>query len=217
MPEPTEPNQTPEPSEPAVTPTPSPKGDKNMENAVLSALGLPEHADSATVIAAIKAKDAEIAALKTEAETLKASASQVQTLAAEVASLQAASRKAEIDRILTEEERSMRVLPGEREHLAEMFAENPDGLKALVNARPPAMFAHLGDPNGVGGEIAQDASLRKLNAKMGDDNYSVDADSGRLHIAAEEILAKRGKAPGTYTEDEYAAALAEASQQGSLV
>ena len=119
----------------------------------------------------------------------------------------ASDSEREIKAILDEEVRTGRVYPAEMKTLAETFSDNPDALKALVNSRPPAMFAKFREV-GSGGVGLEEPELQRVRAQF-DKGDPVDDESARLHIAAIAILREKGKDPG-YTRDEYLAACEQA-------
>lgn len=203
-----------EPDDQTPMPTLTPAKEALMHAEVLTALGLPEHADESNILAAIKAKDDKYAQLEQKMQGLQAQASQAVELAKRVAALEEDGRRREIQAILHEEVRTMRVLPSEAEQLAEHFSDDPAGLKALVNARPPGLFSHLSKERGSGDATIMDQSLRQVAKEIGSD-LPLDEESGRQHLAAMEILRAQGK-EHQHTEEEYFAAVSAAAKQNTL-
>lgn len=183
-------------------------GDMNED--ILSALGVPEHADEATILSAIQAKDEEIAELKTEIEGLQVKSDEAVELANRVADLEKQARKREVAIVLAEEVRTGRVAPVEVESLTRHYESNLDGLKELVNARPIGMFAKFDEigssEEGPGGNAEHKVLAEQLRA-----SDPLDTESADLHLGALKVLADRGKA-SDYTAEEYMAALDEASK-----
>lgn len=210
-----------EPEDPAAEVTPDEPADPESNDSeqedimsevstnVLAALGVPEHADEATILAAVQAKDEEIATLKGEIDNLKAVEGQAHELANRVAGLEAAARKREVAIVLADEVRTGRVAPVEVEHLARHYESNIDGLKELVNARPMGMFAGIKEVGSGSEGLATDPKLAALADEFRASD-PIDPESGALHVKAVEILEARGKV--TYTSEEYLAALDEASK-----
>lgn len=179
---------------------------ENMDKDILSALGVPDHADEPTILAAIQAKDEEIAQLKEQVVGLQATSDEAVTLANRVNELERQARAREIGIVLADEVRAGRVAPVEVESLTKHYTDNIDGLKELVNARPMGMFAGTREI-GSGGEgssvgNAEHAALAK-EMRASD---PLDPDSADAHLGALKVLAERGK-PDSYTPEEYLDAL----------
>lgn len=206
------PTPKPDPTpDPTVDP-PKTEGDQDMTNEILTLLGLPEHADDATILAALQARDQKVGELEDLLKAARADAESAKTLSNRVAELEKDAREGAIRAILASEVEAGRVLPVEVDQLAESFAENVDGLKALLNTRPPAMFARALKEHGHGAGTDDDPDVRRVAAGIkGDD--PVGEDGARLHVAAEAILAEQGKKAPDYTSEEYVAALQEAEKK----
>jgi phage I-like protein len=189
---------------------------EDMDAEVLKLLELPDHADNASVIAAIKARDEQISQLTEKIAGLQSKSDTADKLARRVTELEARDRGREIEAILTDEVRTGRVLPVEVEQLSEAFADNPDALKTLVNARPPGLFAGRMSAKGTGGTSTGGFAESETRQAARDlrTTENIDEDSAKLHVAAMAILTKRGKEDG-YSETDYLSALEEA--QRSLV
>lgn len=191
------------------TGTTTTRKDDEVNPEILALLGLPEHADDPTILAALKEREGEIKTLQEQLKAAKADSESVKTLSTRVAELEKEAREREVKLVLEEEVRVGRVLPVEVEHLAESFADNVDGLRALVNSRPPNLFAAARKEHGHGQAGTGDPEVRRVAADIkGDD--PVDEDSAKLHLAAVAILKERGKPEGTYTAEDYSSALGEA-------
>lgn len=192
------------------------RGTTSIPAAALTIVGVPEHADEQTFLTAVRAKDETITELQAKITGLQTQADQAVALAKRVADLEREGRDRDIDQILRDEVRAFRVLPSEVEQLSTQFADNVDGLKTLVNARPAGLFEHLARPRGSGADTRRDAEVRAIGEQFGaSDKIPVDEDSARLHVAAMDILREQGK-EYQYTEAEYAAALTAASKQPAL-
>lgn len=186
------------------------RGTASIPTAALTLVGVPDHASEQTFLTAVRAKDERIAELEQRATGLQTQADQAVTLAKRVTELEKERDRDAITQVLREEVKAMRVLPSEVEQLAAQFADNPDGLKTLVNARPPDLFAHLSRPKGTGA-TRNDAEIRALGAQFGaTEQIPLDEDGARLHVAAMEVLREKGKELD-HSEAEYAAALSVAA------
>jgi phage I-like protein len=189
------------------------RGTAAIPTSALTLVGVPEHASEQTFLTAVRAKDDRIAEWEQRATGLQTQADQAVTLAKRVTELEREKADYVIEQILREEVKAMRVLPTEVEQLAAQFSDNPDGLKTLVNARPPGLFAHLTRPQGSGASSRVDAELRVVGKEFGaTDSIPVDEDSARLHVAAIEILREQNKEHG-YTDADYVAALTAAASR----
>lgn len=183
------------------------EGDSNVSNDIVGLLGLPEHADEDTILAAVRGQKNEIEKLNEQVKALKAQADSSTVLAERVAELEATTRTREIESIITEEIRTGRFLPVEAKGLRESF-DNPEALKAFANSRPPAMFAKFTE-QGHGGSGLPDPALAEIRQQFKGD--PVDDDSARVHIAAMAILKEQGKA-NDHTAEEYMRAVETASK-----
>lgn len=195
--------------------------ENTMPNAVLAkTLGLPEDATDEQINEAATAATARAAALETENAELKASATdddRVTKLEEELASERKERVKAEVKAQVDTAVREMRITPAQGEVFAEQFAENPDGLKAVLGASPAgAVKARL---KGVGGSAddktgeEEDAAIERAETVFASEQADgVDEEGLTLHVKAEAILAAEGKQPGSYTQDEYILAIDQASR-----
>lgn len=186
----------------------NPRGGQTMAelSAFAEALGLDPSADESTVLAAVRkaAEDSDrVSTLEDEHDDLTATAREKQRLEGRIKAIEAERRAEKIQRILVDAVRDGQVIPAEKQVLAKNFAENPDGLLELINARPKRGWSAAG--SGDGSEDSGDVRAAKSRFES-DEADGVDEDSVRLHVRAEQWLAERGKRPGTYTDLEYAQA-----------
>ena len=185
-------------------------------NDLSEVLGLPEHADDQTILAAVKAKNDKIASLEEKITSLQAQADSAKKLAERVADLEKTQQRREIETILSEEVRAYRVLPSETEQLTAIGEQaGADALKALVNARPPGLFAHRAQEIGSGGKGSfPDPGLQAVRREFSGDD-PIDEDSGRAHLAALAVLKERGKDQDYSTED-YILAMEQAEKAAAV-
>jgi hypothetical protein len=170
------------------------------------ALGLDADVDESTLLAAVRkaAEDSDrVSALEDEHEGLTATAREKLKLEQRVKTIEAERRAERVQRILTDAVRDGQVIPAEKTALAKHYAENPDGLVELINAKPKHSWAERGSGDGL--EDSTDVRTAKATFESVEAD-GVDEDSVRLHVRAEQWLAERGKKPGAYTDVEYAQA-----------
>lgn len=203
-----QPESTPDDPSPADT-----EGEADMADvstAVLAALGVPEHADEATILAALEAKDNEIKERDERIVELEKASENNEALSTRVAELEAQGRKREVTVMLSDEVRLGRVAPNEVEPLTKAYADNIEGLKELVNARPMGFFAKLEEVGAGGSGGGEDPNLRALAEEIGATD-PVDRDSAELHLETMKVLESQGKAHN-HTAEEYLAAMHVASK-----
>lgn len=178
---------------------------------IAQALGLAEDATEEQIAAAVKASQTEAAELKAKVDELTADPTPDSDSAAKIAELearleaQAAERTAEkIDAALDTAIRDRKIVPAQKDVLAEQFKSNLDGLVAVLAATP----ARPGLVGGTGTDDSADPDVDAVRARYESD-YPVDEQSAALHAEALKIM---GKAEGDYTVDEYARAIEQAER-----
>ncbi|HXH93584.1 MAG TPA: phage protease, partial [Thermoanaerobaculia bacterium] len=183
----------------------------------LKALGLPADADPKHKLAtAFRDKDEKILALTQEITELTAASiekdGKASELASRVAELESKDRARDIDVILARAVEKGRVLPAEKETLAEIFAADVDGLRKMIATRPAEMFAL--EAKGTGGgdtdRFVDDPDVAQFVKGMNTGGDPVDTEQAKQHLMALDILREQGKAE-TYTNDEYVAAYNKAA------
>lgn len=204
-----------------LTPDPEPtndEGDTTMDAAVLKLLGLPEDADEKALLEAItnlnekatKSDDLQeqVTKLSGQAELddeglkkLIADAQKGVTAAKELHDMKR-------DTLLAKAVEDGKILPVQKESLANLFDLDPEGITKYLDATPAKSFSEIG--SGETGE-KDDTDVKSLRARFeSEEADDIDEDSLRLHAKAESILKEKGKLPGQYTADEYMTAVAEA-------
>jgi len=181
----------------------------------MKALGLNDsHDPKHRLAAAFRDKDEKILALTAQVTELTAASTEKDSKASELASrveeLEAKDRARDIEVVLARAVEKGRVLPAEKETLAEVFAADVDGLRKMIATRPADMFAP--EPKGAGGEpdrFVDDPDVAQYVKKFGTDD-PVDTEQAKQHLAAMEILREQGKADN-YTNDEYITAYTQAA------
>lgn len=183
-----------------------------MDTTVLAkSLGLADDATEAQItakLAEVNEQASKAEALAAEVETLKNDddKSELETLREELKTERtkriANERAAEFTSAISEG----RMLPAEQESLSEVFGDNIDGLRKVLNARPKnATLAREQGSNGDGNDgPAVDETTEEFAAA---DGTPVDGESAILHAKAIQILGKEN-----YTQDEYLAALKKAER-----
>jgi phage I-like protein len=188
-------------------------GQHDDGNKLLRALGVDPTAERDQRIAtALRAKDDKIISLETDLSEMRAELAKNGKLNDRIEELEKRDRERDIEVILTKAVTDGKVLPAEKETLADLFVENVAGLKTLIAKRTAGMFVHKA--TGVGGKERAadlgDPDMAKLSSEFKSDD-PIGEDGARAHVAALAILKERGKASG-YTGDEYLDALSEAEQ-----
>jgi phage I-like protein len=177
----------------------------------LKILGLDETADPQKKInAALNDKDGQILALEENITTLTAKVKESEKLNERIEDLERRDRSRDIEVFLAKAVEKGRVLPVEKDKLADLFADNVKGLKSLIASRPEGFSKINGTPRGSGGsqDFTDDADVAQFtNSYKSTD--PVDAESAKLHLLALEVLKEQGKGDD-YTTDEYITAAEEA-------
>jgi phage I-like protein len=194
--------------------TPEPK-EKEMSEVTdyMKALGLDETADPNKRIAkAMTAKDEQILALEEKVTDLNAKIKDAEKLDERIEELEKRDRERDVEVILTKAISSGRVAPAEKESLSELGVENVQLLKKVVASRAQGHFTSKErGHSGVGSRYSlEDPDLISL-AKEYKGPDDLDPDSGKLHLAALEVLKVRGKA-NDYTVEDYLSAIDEAEK-----
>jgi hypothetical protein len=179
----------------------------------LKLLGLDENSEPNKKIAkALNAKDEELVKLTAEITDLKAQITESDKLKDDIEDLKKRDRERDIEVILGKATGQGRVAPAEKEKLAELFSDNVQGLRELVATRAAGLFTpkELGHAGGRSSFSLDDPDLASL-AKEYKGPDSLDPDSGKLHLAAMDVLTARGKA-NDYTVEDYLSAIDEAEK-----
>ena len=183
----------------------------------MKALGLDADTDPKHKLAtAFRDKDEKILALTQEITELTAASiekdGKASELTSRVAELESKDRARDIDVILARAVEKGRVLPAEKETLAEIFAADVDGLRKMIATRPAEMFAL--EAKGTGGgdtdRFVDDPDVAQFVKGMNTAGDPVDTEQAKQHLMALDILREQGKAE-TYTNDEYVAAYNKAA------
>jgi phage I-like protein len=177
-------------------------------------LGLDETADPKhRIAAALRDKDEKILTLEQERSELKAKLEEADQLKDRVNELEARDRSRDIEVILERSVRDGRVLPAEKDKLAELFAGDVNSLRSLIATRPEGFYSDRFKVRGHGGtnndRYVDDPEVREYIKSVKSDD-PVDSDSAKLHLQALRILRDRGKNEGEYSPDEYVRAVEEA-------
>lgn len=195
----------------------TPTKESQMETkALAAALGLPEDAtDEQIVEAATTAREGAVKAegLETKVAELEQTAAGGDEQATKIAELetklaaQESERAAEkIEAALTAAVTERRIVPAQKDVLAETFVGNLDGLQKVLAASPAGA---VGRELGHGGDGSPDGDEAVRAEHGGGDEPLAGVD---LHVAAVKILAEAGKTE-KYTPDEYADALVKAERR----
>jgi phage I-like protein len=179
----------------------------------LKLLGLDENSEPNKKIAkALNAKDEELVKLTAEITDLKAQITESDKLKDDIEDLKKRDRERDIEVILGKATGQGRVAPAEKEKLAELFSDNVQGLRELVATRAAGLFTpkERGHAGGRSSFSLDDPDLASL-AKEYKGPDSLDPDSGKLHLAALEVLKARGKA-NDYSVEDYLTAIDEAEK-----
>jgi phage I-like protein len=178
-------------------------------------LGLDDTVDPKhRLAAAFRDKDEKILALETKVTELTASggekSKQAEELASRVEELEQKDRQRDIEVILSRAVEGGRVLPAEKETLAEVFAADVTGLKRMIASRPREMFVF--EAKGTGSEpdrYADEPDVQQYTKTLNTGGVAVDTEQAKQHLVAMQLLKDRGKAE-TYTDDEYVEAYEQA-------
>lgn len=181
----------------------------------MKALGLDETVDPKhRLAAAFREKDEKILALTQEVTELTAAgavkASEAEELTSRIDELEQKDRKRDIAVLLTTAVSAGRVFPAEKETLAELFANDVDGLRKMIATRPAEMFA--GDPKGGNADpdrFADEPDVAAYAKTLETDGDPIDTEQAKVHLTAMQILKDADKAD-TYTTDEYVEAYTQA-------
>jgi len=183
----------------------------------MKALGLDESVDPKhRLAAAFREKDEKILALTQQVTELTAAATESDSTARElnarVAELEKNDRARDIEVILARGVERGRVFPAEKETLAELFADDVDGLRRMLATRPAEMFEHLETKGGSADpdRFVDDPDVSQFVATLKTEGDPVDTEQAKQHLLALAILKDQGK-EDSYTDDEYVAAYTKAA------
>lgn len=182
-----------------------PKENNMPENLIAKSLGLPEDADETAIADAIKAKDDKVAELETKIEELTPAASEVETLREEVETLKTDRENDRKETLVAQIIRDVQAQPVQKDWL---LGQTVEQLEKYVEVTPKGTFKQIGH----GADQTDDEPTAENKAEFAGSD-PVDEDSLTLHAKAEKILADAGKPKGTYNEDDYVAALDQASRE----
>jgi phage I-like protein len=185
--------------------------DANMAelSAIAEALGLEPGADEATVLATINQNREAAEKLDStteENEGLRVLAEKQRKTEAKLAVVEAERKQERVRHMLDEGVRDGRVIPAEKTVLAKQYASNPDGLHELLESRPSQIFRLTALGSGNSDEDFDEDLIAVRKTFHSEEADEVDAESGRLHIRAEQYLREQG-IRGAYTEEQYLTAL----------
>lgn len=183
----------------------------------MKALGLSADMDPKHKLAtAFRDKDEQILKLTQQVTELTAAGTlkdtQAQELASRLEELEKKDRARDIEVILARAVEKGRVLPAEKETLAEVFAADVDGLRKMIATRPAEMFNLEAKGTGTSepDRFVDDPDVSQYVKSMNTGGDPVDTEQAKQHLAAMQILSEQGKAD-TYTDDEYIAAYNKAA------
>lgn len=206
-----------------------------MFKSLAKSLGLPEDADEATVMAAVKAAQdsaAKASELEAEVETLKASQvpenvdlTKLQADAEAGVEAKETLRVNTRDALIAQAVRERKIDPADKEKYTKLYDSAPAEVTELVASLKEGKLGAIGhegegDPDAKllaglvsTGEALSGSKIPETVVIAGSE-YPVDEDSAKLHVAALALLEESGKRLD-FTEDDYAAAcVAVASKQG---
>jgi phage I-like protein len=183
----------------------------------MKALGLDDTIDPKQRLAvAFRDKDDQIERLTAQVTDLTAAggekSKQAEELASRLEELEQKDRARDIDLILVRAVEKGRVLPAEKETLAEVFASDVTGLRKLIATRPGDMF--VGEAKGGTADpdrYVDDPDVTQYVKGLDTKGDPVDTEQAKTHLAAMQLLKEDGK-DKTYTNDEYVAAYNRAAQ-----
>jgi phage I-like protein len=183
----------------------------------MKALGLDDTIDPKQRLAvAFRDKDDQIERLTAQVTDLTAAggekSKQAEELASRLEELEQKDRARDIDLILVRAVEKGRVLPAEKETLAEVFASDVTGLRKLIATRPGDMF--VGEAKGGTADpdrYVDDPDVTQYVKGLDTGGDPVDTEQAKTHLAAMQLLKEDGK-DKTYTNDEYVAAYNRAAE-----
>ena len=163
----------------------------------LKALGLDESADVSDKVKAVLAKlQDENIEMRAKVADLEANASKISDRDQRIEELEKRDRARDIEVILDKAVVQGRVLPAEKDTLAEVFADDVNGLRKIVATRPQGMYLKAGKEYGSGGRgpTFEDPDTTALAERMNiTGDVPVDDQSAGLHVRAEQWLKEQGK------------------------
>jgi phage I-like protein len=192
--------------------------DETVVTDYMKMLGLDETVDPKQRLAvAFRDKDEKILALETKVTELTASSGEkskeAEELASRIEELELKDRVRDIDSLLARAVEKGKVLPVEKETLAEVFASDVNGLRRVLAARTSNMFMPEQKGQSTAPEydrFADDADVAQYVKTLGAGDDPVDTEQAKQHLLAMDILKEQGKSD-KYTDAEYVAAYNRAS------
>lgn len=179
-------------------------------------LGLDDTVDPKhRLAAAFRDKDEKILALEQKVTELTAAGDSkgkyAEELASRIEELEQKDRQRDITLLLARATDQGKVLPAEKETLAEVFSDDVNSLKRVLASRAANQFTP--EPKGTGSEpdrFADEPDVAEYVKGMDTGGDPVDTEQAKQHLLAMEILKEQGKSE-TYTNDEYVAAYTRAA------